>query len=293
MLVRSRILLVLAALVAGLLGPVGLLAADPALAAPCNDAQTNPVLVGGFEIDGNLCTNTAGTTGPLEWDTAGTQPVASDSQGSADGSAFSGTSEDAWPWTVPQTSGSNPAGNADITQVFAYSQVAANEHVYAYFGWERAATQGTVGFYVELNQKPNLRGPVPDRSDGDLRLRFIQQGNALLTLDGAYLWSSPGPTSGAWDAIPVGPYEARVNAGTVSNLPGVTPSAMPAGTFAEAAVDLSTLFASAGECSGRLGYMNLRSVSSLQATHPPLQDWGEPVRSGCRETAVRCCRGWS
>ncbi|MCL2542846.1 MAG: class F sortase [Nocardioidaceae bacterium] len=270
------ILLVLTLLTAGL----SLTPASPALAAPCADAQNNPVSVGGFEIDGNLCQNAAGA---LDWDTATGGPIVSDPQGSADGSAFSGASENGWPWSVSQTSGSNPAGNADITHVFGYSQISGS-HVFAYFGWERVATQGTTGFYVELNQKPNLRGPVPDRTDGDLRLRFIQQGNTLLTLDEAYLWSSTGPTSGSWVPIPVAGYQARVNAVPVSNLPGLSPSPMPAGTFAEAAVDISGLFSGAGVCGGQLGYMNLRSVSSLQATNPPLQDWVEPVRLGVPST---------
>jgi len=274
-----RVVLAVALVLAGLLLPVA-----PASAAPCSDAQNNPVLVGGFEIDGNLCHNTTGTVGQLDWDTTGTQqPVITDPQGSSDGSAFSGTSENQWPWTVPQTSGTNPAGNADITHVFGYSRI-VNEQVFAYFGWQRAATQGTVGFYVELNQKPNLRGPVPDRTDGDLRLRFIQQGSSLLQLDAAYLWSSTGPTSGVWNQIPVAGYQARVNATAVSNLPGLSPNPMPAGTFAEAAVDVSGLFAGAGECGGQLAYMNLRSVSSLQATNPPLQDWVAPVRLGVPPT---------
>lgn len=265
------------------------LGSAPASAAPCADPQTNPTLVAGFEIDGNLCLNTTGTTGDSEWDTVGGQPAQSDPSGSTDTTAFSGTAEGGWPWTPSQISGSNPSGNADITHVFASAEI-ANDEVIAYIGWERAATQGTVGFYVELNQQPNRLlangqpGPVPNRTDGDLRLRFIQQGNTLLALDAAYTWASSGPDSGTWTPAPVTGYAARTNGVAVSNLPNVTPNPMPAGTFAEVAVNLSDLFAGIGGCSGEFGYLNLRSVSSLQATNPPLQDWVRPIDLGVPST---------
>ena len=271
----------------------------PASAAPCADAQTNPVLVGGFEVDGNVCLNTSGATGDLEWDTVGGQPVRSDPSGDSDTTAWTGgAAENDWPWTPAQTQGTNPSGNADITNVFAFSQV-VNDEVIAQFGWERAATTGTAGFYVELNQRPNRLaangspGPVPNRSDGDLRLRFRQQGNTLLALDGGYVWQATGPNSGVWDPISGAGvnYAARTNGVAVSNLPGLTPNPMPAGTFAEVAVNLSDLFGGIEGCSGQFGYMSLRSTSSLQATNPPLQDWVRPINlavpSTCPSVVLR------
>ena len=266
------------------------LGSAPAGAAPCADPQTTPVLVAGFEIDGNLCLNTTGTMGELEWDTVGGQPVRSDPSGASDTTAWTGgAAENGWPWTPAQTQGTNPSSNADITHAFAVSQIVDGE-VIAYFGWERAATTGTVGFYVELNQEPNrlaapgVPGPVANRTDGDLRLRFIQQGNALLALDVAHTWQSTGPSSGAWNPVPVGDYAARTNGVAVSNLPGLTPNPMAPGTFAEVAVNISDLFGGIGGCSGEFGYVNLRSTSSLQATNPPLQDWVRPIDVGVPST---------
>jgi hypothetical protein len=68
------------------------LGSEPASAAPCTDPQTTPVLVAGFEIDGNLCLNTTGTAGDAEWDTVGGQPVRSDPAGSSDTTAWTGAS---------------------------------------------------------------------------------------------------------------------------------------------------------------------------------------------------------
>ena len=207
----------------------------------------------------------------------------SDPSGSSDTTAWTGgAAENGWPWTQAQTQGTNPSTNADITHAFAFSEIADGE-VIAYFGWERVATTGTVGFFVELNQQPNrLRadgapGPVANRTEGDLRLRFIQQGNELLGLDAAYIWQATGPNSGVWNRVPDADYAARTNAVAVSNLPGLAPNPMPAGTFAEVAVNISDLFGGIGGCSGQFGYVNLRSTSSLQATNPPLQDWVRPI----------------
>ena len=60
------ILVTVATAVAGLL----LIPAAPALAAPCTEPQNapaDPALRGGFEIDGNLCTNDTST---IDWDSA-------------------------------------------------------------------------------------------------------------------------------------------------------------------------------------------------------------------------------
>lgn len=282
---RAVVVLVLTAVLATVCSLLAASESPTAAAAdPCSDPQVaTSTVVAGFEIDGNLCTNTAGNQ---DWDTAGTQPVESDPAGSNDNSAFTGgAAENGWPWSASQTQGSNPSSSSDITHVFAFSHVVGSD-VVAYFGWERVAGTGSAGFYVELNQKPNRFGPVPDRTSGDLRLRFTQSGNTLMTLDNAATWDATGPDSGSWVSIPVAGYAAAVNAQAVTNLPGLTPNPLPPGTFAEAAVDLTQLFAGTGECSGAFGTFNLRSVSSLTATNPPLQDWAGPVALGVPPTCA-------
>src|SRR5262245_55878899 len=78
------------AALAGFVAAVGVVIfvpAAPVLAAPCSDPQNapaDPALWGGFGIDGNLCRNITGTTGALDWDTVGGQPVATDLIGTPD-----------------------------------------------------------------------------------------------------------------------------------------------------------------------------------------------------------------
>ena len=240
----------------------------------------------GFEIDGNLCLN---TTGNQDWDTVGGQPLASDPTGNGDTTAFTGGASESgnngWPWSPAQTQGANPSPNTDVTHVFGFSQV-VNDEVLAYFGWERFASTGSAGFFVELNQQPNRFGPVPNRLNGDLRLGFTQVGNRLLTLDNAATWVSLGPDSGVWDRIPVTGYSAAVNGVPVSNLPGLSPNPVPAGQFAEVAINLSDLFASAGGCGGQYNTLNLRSSPSVNATNPSDSDWVAPIDLGIPPTCA-------
>ena len=258
-----------------------------AVAAACADPQSaNATVVSGFEIDGNLCLN---TTGIQDWDTVGGQPLASDPTGNADTTAFTGGASESgnngWPWSPSQTQGANPSPNTDITHVFGFSQV-VNDEVLAYFGWERFRSTGSAGFFVELNQQPNRFGPVPDRLNGDLRLGFTQVGNSLLTLDNAATWVSLGPDSGVWDRIPVTGYSAAVNGVPVSNLPGLSPNPVPAGQFAEVAINLSDLFASAGGCGGQYNTLNLRSSPSVNATNPSDSDWVAQIDLGIPPTCA-------
>src|SRR5262245_5260511 len=184
-------------------------AIQPAAAAPlalCTDPQ-NPIgsaVVGGFELDGNLCQNFAANA---DWSTVGGQPIATD--GFNDSTQFTqGSAERDWPWTVGQVSGNGTAGNAqDIGNVYAFTQIAGGR-VFTYFGFDRNATSGSTAYYVELNQLPNrptgsqLPGPVPNRTNGDLRLVFNQQGSTFITLVGADRWSSTGPNTGSWVRLP-------------------------------------------------------------------------------------------
>src|SRR5262245_22028777 len=97
---RHVVMAILTAAVAAVGGPL-LVPAAPAQAAPCADPQTSPTVVAGFEIDGNLCLNTTGTTGTLDWDNVGAQPVQSDPVGASDRSAWTGgASEGGWPWSL-------------------------------------------------------------------------------------------------------------------------------------------------------------------------------------------------
>ncbi|GAA1955820.1 hypothetical protein GCM10009798_13830 [Nocardioides panacihumi] len=268
-------------MIAGLVLPIA-----PALAAACTEAQNlpaNPALWGGFEIDGNLCTNTNGTTGDLEWDTVGGQPVATDPVASADHSAFTGGADESnGPnWTQTQTTNSSgiPSGQgrSDVGNIYASTRVAGAD-VFAYFGFELEGGTGTASLHVELNQKPNAdpscpranRGvPSPCRTVGDLLLAFEKSGSAPITLARAWTWSGR-----AWiELVDLTLVAAgRANSATVTSLDNRT---LTAGRFGEVAVNLTTLFGPAN-CSGQFGTLNVRTSASTTLTSG-LIDWVRPV----------------
>jgi hypothetical protein len=226
-------------------------------------------------MDGNLCLNNPAN---LDWANVGAQPAATD--GFGDSTQFTqGASESNWPWNAGQVSGSGTAANAqDVGNVYGFTQTVGG-HVYTYFGFERNATTGSVAYYVELNQKANTPtgpqppGPVPNRTTGDLRLVFDQNGSTLISLVEADTWSSTGPTTGNWVPFSsLAGFTGAVNQNTVHNLSG---TALGAGSFAEVAIDLTALFPAAG-CSGNYGTVNLRSASSPSDTSS-LKDWIQPV----------------
>jgi hypothetical protein len=114
--------------------------APDALPNPCTQPVSTPnFLVGGFEIDGNLCANSSGN---LDWATVGGQPVAND--GFGDCTKFqSGASENNWPWQPNQLNGCSGLNQADIGPVYAFTQVVGT-HVFAYFGFQRQVSGGTI-----------------------------------------------------------------------------------------------------------------------------------------------------
>ncbi|HKE71996.1 MAG TPA: hypothetical protein VKB57_00165 [Acidimicrobiales bacterium] len=253
--------------------------ADPV--ADCTQPQVPPAdrtLLGGFEIDGNLCANTDN----FDWSNVGGQPVRSD--GFGDNTQWTGgAGENGWPWTASQTAGSGTsASNGDIGNLYAFTHV-VDDHVFAYIAWQRAAVTGTAGFFVELNQKPNRFGPVPDRTSGDLRLLFVKAGSADLTFGSASTWRATSADSGSWVPLPdLAGFAGAVNPPGVTDLSGAP---LPQGAFVEVGLDLTALFP-AGDCSGNFGTVNLRSASSLNASSPPLQDWVAPIDMGIPSTCA-------
>jgi len=223
--------------------------------------------VAGFEIDGNLCLNGAGT---LDWANVGGQPVRDD--GFDDVHQFDqGASEASWPWSANQTVLNSGSGSSktDIGNVYAFTQTVGG-HVYAYFGFERQTNEGSVSYHVELNQKPNVSSdsPITNRTVGDLRLTIQQDGNNPPTLVGAHTWNGT-----KWVALGnVGGFVGQVNQGPINDL---TTRELETGTFAEVAIDLTKLFGE-GNCSGSFGVLNVRSSQSPSETSS-LADWIDPV----------------
>ena len=230
------------------------------------DCQAWPVgTPAGFEIDGNLCLNPDTSTG-TDW--ANTGSLLDDQYD--DSTGFSGgAKEENWPWPAGDTTstGISPATN-DIGPVHVYSAVAASS-VYAILGFERARSTGSISYHVEMNAKPNLYGPVPDRSPGDLRLTLEQTGNETIALVDAATWDA---TDG-WQSLgSLAGFTGQVNQGATDNLDD---DELVRGTFAEVAINLTALFGETG-CSGEYGTLNLRSSTSPSETSS-LKDWVEPI----------------
>jgi LPXTG-motif cell wall-anchored protein len=256
-----------------------------AAAIPCTDPQNGPTNAGGFEIDGNLCTNNVNNS---DWDVAGTQPVAVDPVGNADTSGFTqGVGEVDGPnWTVGEsTSNGIPGGQArsDLSNVYSSAQVVGG-NVWAYFGFQLLGGSGTMSLHIELNQKPNddpscprgSRGvPSPCRTPGDVLLAFDKDGSNPITLTAAWTWSGSAWVSRSVAGVAVG----RANAATITNLTGGT---LTSGQFGEVAVNLTTLFGPVG-CSGNYGTVNMRTSASTTLTSA-LIDWVQPVHLGVPST---------
>lgn len=257
--------------------------------AGCN-AGWPVAVVAGFEIDGNLCVNSNGND---DWSSVGGQPVENDtfadSTGFTGGASESGTN--GWPWTAAQTAGSiSPNDKTDIGNVYVRTTTVGTD-VYTFFGFERATNKGSVAYYVELNKLPNSSGPVPNRSVGDLRLTINQTGSNTISLVGADTWSGS-----AWTSLgSLAGFTGQVNqAGPTGTNVTTNFSGAPlaAGTFAEFAVDLSTLFGSA-DCSGNYGVINVRSAASPSDTSS-LSDWINPISLAVPSTcaSVKVAKNW-
>lgn len=255
--------------------------ADNKLLAPmavgdvCSVDQASTQILGGFELDGNLCAN----DGALDdWTTVLTEPSGDD--GFGDSTQFkSGASEASWPWTANQTQtpNSSPAsGQADIGRNYAYSTT-SDGHVFAFLGFERGqdgGTTGTIRYIVELNAEKNdpVVIPNPVRTDGDLRLSIEQRNNEPLRLAHAYLWDD---STDKWveQDDPLSGFVGATNIVPIAGFDGT--STIPVRGFAEIGVDLTALFGEA-TCTGNYGTLNLRSSSSLQETSS-LGDWIAPI----------------
>lgn len=240
------------------------------------------VVVGGFEIDGDLASD-----GDLDWSTVGGQPAATDPVRSTTDSSFRGgaTAKEEEPenWVVAEGAVS-PIAN-DVGDVYAASATTATNQ-YVFLGFERAVVGGSIAFNLELNQVPNVTNAngvlVPNRTVGDI-LIDIQQSGQTYTTSGAYQWDGA-----SWVPLPFpgGGVTGQTNTSPVVDLEGNT---LAAGLFAEVAVDL-TLLTGISPCPGaNFSTFNLRSRSSPSITST-LKDYVPPgslsVRDNCGSLRV-------
>jgi hypothetical protein len=221
--------------------------------------------------DGNLVVNTAGNT---DWVNAPNRVRGDDlASGRGDNSFGQGTKEDDPNVTV--VSGSIPPQKSDLTRFYVASEFASNSN-FLYLAWERSNVLGSANMDFEINKvaQPNLTTEGPktlNRSAGDLLITFDFGGSGTPSL-GLLRWVTSGATSQCFSAnsLPcwgnrvdlsgLGEAEGAVNAVDVTDPIAGVP--LPAGTFGEAAVNLTAagVFPS-GTCNA-FGSVFLKSRSS-------------------------------
>ena len=200
--------------------------------------------------DGNLVVNTPGNT---DWVNVPGRVRGDDlASGTSDNSFGQGTKED--DPAVSVVTGSIPPQKSDLTRFYVASDFANNSN-FLYLAWERSNVLGSANMDFEINKlaQPDLTTTGKknlNRSPGDLLITFDFGGSGSPVL-GLLRWVTTGATSQCFsaNALPcwgnrvdlsaAGEAEGAVNAVTVTDSipdPDVT---LPAGTFGEAAVNLT------------------------------------------------------
>jgi Prealbumin-like fold domain len=221
--------------------------------------------------DGNLIVNTAGNT---DWVNAPNRVRGDDlASGTSDNSFGGGTKED--DANVNVVTGSIPPQKSDLTRFYVASEFASNKN-FLYLAWERSNVLGSANMDFELNQKaqPDLTttgAKTLVRTAGDILITFDFGGSGSPVL-GLLKWVTTGATSQCFasnslpcwgnrvDLSAAGFAEGAVNAVTVTD--PIANVSLPAGTFGEAAVNLTDAGVfPAGTCEA-LGSAFLKSRAS-------------------------------
>jgi hypothetical protein len=198
--------------------------------------------------DGNLTVNTAGNA---DWVNAPNRVRGDDlASGTSDNSFGQGTKED--DPNVSVVTGSIPPQKSDLTRFYVGSEF-ANSSNYLYLAWERSNVLGSANMDFEINKlaQPNLTTTGPktlNRSAGDLLITFDFGGSGSPVL-GLLKWVTSGATSQCFSANALPCWGNRVNLSAAGEAEGAVNSvtvndpianvSLPAGTFGEAAVNLT------------------------------------------------------
>jgi hypothetical protein len=221
--------------------------------------------------DGNLVVNTAGNT---DWVNAPNRVRGDDlASGGSDNSFGGGTKED--DPNVNVVTGSIPPQKSDLTRFYVASEFASNSN-FLYLAWERSNVLGSANMDFELNQKaqPDLTttgAKTLIRTAGDILITFDFGGSGSPVLS-LLKWVTSGATSQCFasNSLPcwgnrvnlsaAGFAEGAVNSVTVSD--PIANISLPAGTFGEAAINLTAAGVfPAGTCEA-LGSAFLKSRAS-------------------------------
>jgi hypothetical protein len=221
--------------------------------------------------DGNLIVNTTGNT---DWANAPNRVRGDDLPSGGDDNSFGGGTKEDDP-NVNVVTGSIPPQKSDLTRFYLASEFVSNSN-FLYLAWERSNVLGSANMDFELNQKaqPDLTTPGPKalvRTAGDILITFDFGGSGAPEL-GLLKWVTSGATSQCFATNKLPCWGNRVNLsaagfadGAVNSVTVTDPIAnvsLPAGTFGEAAVNLTAAGVfPAGTCEA-LGSAFLKSRAS-------------------------------
>ncbi|MFD2797724.1 collagen binding domain-containing protein [Promicromonospora vindobonensis] len=238
------------------------------VAPPAQANATGNVVIGDFEIDGNFYEgfdNSTTSTAPVDppgddWGTPAVEGAAAhvvDGIGSGDTTVLGSGHEDRPLSEWSNAAQGNAPGASDIQNVWAYDRVVDGD-LYAFFAWNRVATQGQVTWYLELNQRQNtVNGnnvSVPNRSEGDLRVTLRRSGSELSVL-AVDRWVGPADTG--WESAPATDIEGRVNDSAITLPDGERAAQL----FLEFGMNISALFGEESCGFGDFIAMNVRSTA--------------------------------
>ncbi len=232
--------------------------------------------------DGNLVVDTAGNH---DWSNAPNRDVKVDKPSGGTDDAFGqGAKEDISNPSV--VSGSIPPNKSDLTR-FYVGHEKAGANTFLYLAWERSNVLGSANMDFEFNQSSTIggNGVTPLRTNGDMLITFdFTQGGGNPVL-GSMRWLVAGQQnpdgSGlnnknkcfSANSLPcwgdrvnlsaAGLAEGQVNAASVTDpVPPNAPRTLPALTFGEAALNISTILGSGENACTSFGSAFLKSRSS-------------------------------
>ena len=221
--------------------------------------------------DGNLVVNTTGNT---DWATAPNRVRGDDLPSGANDNSFGGGTKEDDP-NVNVVTGSIPPQKSDLTRFYIASEFASNSN-FLYLAWERSNVLGSANMDFELNKlaQPDLTttgAKTLNRSAGDVLITFDFGGSGAPVL-GLLKWVTSGATSQCFAKNSLPCWGNRVNLsaagfaeGAVNSVTVTDPIAnvsLPAGTFGEAAINLTAANVfPAGTCTA-LGSAFLKSRAS-------------------------------
>lgn len=176
--------------------------------------------------------------------------------------------------------GAIPKQKSDLTRFYAASDFVNGEN-YLYLAWQRANVLGSANMDFEINQAstPGISaitsGPITlNRTTGDLLVTFDFGGGSPVL--GLLRWVTSGSTGQCYSAAALPCWGNRVDLSAAGyaegavNLTGVTdsidkPRSLPAGTFGEAAINLSDagVFPPGGCTSFGSAFLKSRSSTSF------------------------------